>query len=103
MGSESGLSLSEWSQYPNSSLCSGIKEQLNHFQYLNIKAVWISPFYKSPMKDFGYDVEDFRAIDPLFGTMEDFDDLMASMHSMGEHHETNKSLINHGNQLLEQR
>ncbi|XP_036429726.1 neutral and basic amino acid transport protein rBAT isoform X1 [Colossoma macropomum] len=61
----------------------GIKEKLSHFQYLNIKAVWISPFYKSPMKDFGYDVEDFRAVDPLFGTMEDFDDLLASMHSMG--------------------
>uniref|UniRef100_A0A3B1KAR1 Amino acid transporter heavy chain SLC3A1 n=1 Tax=Astyanax mexicanus TaxID=7994 RepID=A0A3B1KAR1_ASTMX len=61
----------------------GIKEKLSHFQYLNIKAVWISPFYKSPMADFGYDVEDFRRVDPLFGTMEDFDNLLASMHSMG--------------------
>ncbi|XP_066535016.1 amino acid transporter heavy chain SLC3A1 [Hoplias malabaricus] len=61
----------------------GIKEKLSHFQYLNIKAIWISPFYKSPMKDFGYDVEDFRDVDPLFGTMADFDDLLASMHSMG--------------------
>ncbi|XP_076830310.1 amino acid transporter heavy chain SLC3A1 [Brachyhypopomus gauderio] len=61
----------------------GIKDKLNYFQYLNIKAVWISPFYKSPMKDFGYDVEDFRDVDPLFGTMEDFDDLLASMHGVG--------------------
>uniref|UniRef100_A0A4W4EU64 Amino acid transporter heavy chain SLC3A1 n=1 Tax=Electrophorus electricus TaxID=8005 RepID=A0A4W4EU64_ELEEL len=61
----------------------GIKDKLSHFQYLNIKAIWISPFYKSPMKDFGYDVEDFRDVDPLFGTMADFDDLLASMHSMG--------------------
>ncbi|TSK42156.1 Neutral and basic amino acid transport protein rBAT [Bagarius yarrelli] len=61
----------------------GIKEKLSHFQYLNIKAIWISPFYKSPMKDFGYDVEDFRDIDPLFGSMADFDDLLSSMHSIG--------------------
>ncbi|XP_016150483.1 neutral and basic amino acid transport protein rBAT [Sinocyclocheilus grahami] len=61
----------------------GIEEKLSHFEYLNIKAVWISPFYKSPMRDFGYDVEDFRQIDPIFGTMEDFDDLLASMHDKG--------------------
>uniref|UniRef100_A0A9J8AWW6 Amino acid transporter heavy chain SLC3A1 n=1 Tax=Cyprinus carpio carpio TaxID=630221 RepID=A0A9J8AWW6_CYPCA len=61
----------------------GIKEKLSHFEYLNIKAVWISPFYKSPMRDFGYDVEDFRQIDPIFGTMEDFDELLASMHDKG--------------------
>ncbi|XP_060896090.1 amino acid transporter heavy chain SLC3A1 isoform X2 [Labrus mixtus] len=61
----------------------GVLEQLDHFQYLNIKSVWISPFYRSPMKDFGYDVEDFRAIDPLFGTMKDFEDLLAEMHNKG--------------------
>ncbi|KAL4641195.1 neutral and basic amino acid transport protein rBAT [Arapaima gigas] len=61
----------------------GIIQKLDHFEYLNIKAIWISPFYKSPMKDFGYDVEDFRDIDPLFGTMQDFDDLLAAMHDRG--------------------
>ncbi|XP_035656989.1 neutral and basic amino acid transport protein rBAT [Oncorhynchus keta] len=61
----------------------GILDKLDHFQYLNIKAIWISPFYKSPMKDFGYDVEDFRDIDPLFGSMQDFDDLLAAMHDKG--------------------
>ncbi|XP_035256392.1 neutral and basic amino acid transport protein rBAT [Anguilla anguilla] len=61
----------------------GIREKLDHFDYLNIKAIWISPFYLSPMKDFGYDVEDFRDIDPLFGTMQDFDGLLNAMHDKG--------------------
>lgn len=74
----------------------GIKEKLSHFQYLNLKAIWISPFYKSPMKDFGYDVEDFRDIDPLFGTMADFDDLLSSMHSMGECQSNRNPLIKIG-------
>uniref|UniRef100_A0A667XQF6 Amino acid transporter heavy chain SLC3A1 n=2 Tax=Myripristis murdjan TaxID=586833 RepID=A0A667XQF6_9TELE len=61
----------------------GLQEQLHHFQYLNIKSVWITPFYRSPMRDFGYDVEDFKAIDPLFGTMHNFEELLAEMHSKG--------------------
>ncbi|XP_017287302.1 neutral and basic amino acid transport protein rBAT [Kryptolebias marmoratus] len=61
----------------------GITEKLDYFQLLNIKSVWISPFYRSPMKDFGYDVEDFRDIDPLFGTMKDFEELLTEMHNKG--------------------
>ncbi|XP_067844877.1 amino acid transporter heavy chain SLC3A1 [Heptranchias perlo] len=61
----------------------GIKEKLDYFVDLNIKAIWISPVYKSPMKDFGYDVEDFEDIDPIFGTMEEFDNLLGAMHNRG--------------------
>jgi alpha-glucosidase len=48
-----------------------------------IKAVWLSPIYKSPMKDFGYDISDFKDIDPIFGTLEDFKSLLATAHDMG--------------------
>uniref|UniRef100_V9KE73 Amino acid transporter heavy chain SLC3A1 n=1 Tax=Callorhinchus milii TaxID=7868 RepID=V9KE73_CALMI len=61
----------------------GIREKLDHFVDLNIKAIWINSVYKSPMKDFGFDVEDYEAIDPVFGTMEDFDDLIEVMHDRG--------------------
>lgn len=53
----------------------GIIEKLDHFVDIGIGGVWLSPIFKSPMKDFGYDVSDFREIDPLFGTMADFETL----------------------------
>lgn len=52
---------------------------------LGVDAVWISPFFKSPMKDFGYDISDYRDIDPIFGTMEDFRRLLAEAHKRGIH------------------
>ena len=61
----------------------GIIERLDHLVELGIDAVWISPFYPSPMKDFGYDVSDYTNIDPLFGTMADFDELLAEVHTRG--------------------
>ncbi|XP_078086663.1 amino acid transporter heavy chain SLC3A1-like [Mustelus asterias] len=61
----------------------GITEKLDYFVDSNIKAIWLSPVYKSPMKDFGYDVEDFEEIDPIFGTMEEFDNLLENVHSRG--------------------
>ncbi|XP_069689396.1 maltase A3-like [Periplaneta americana] len=53
----------------------GITQKLDHLKDLGVGAVWISPIYKSPMEDFGYDISNFREIDPVFGTMDDFDDL----------------------------
>src|SRR5690606_21207212 len=51
----------------------GIADHLHHIASLGVAAVWISPFYTSPMRDFGYDVADYRGVDPIFGTMADFD------------------------------
>jgi alpha-glucosidase len=59
----------------------GIREKLDYFSELGIDAIWISPINTSPMLDFGYDVSDYRGIDPIFGTMADFDMLLADLHS----------------------
>src|SRR5689334_15969033 len=54
----------------------GITSRLAHVADLGADAVWLSPFFTSPMKDFGYDVSDYRGVDPIFGTIEDFDALV---------------------------
>jgi len=61
----------------------GITQRLPYIASLGVDAIWISPFFKSPMKDFGYDVSDYRAIDPMFGTMEDFRTLLDQAHAQG--------------------
>jgi len=61
----------------------GIFETLDHVAALGADAVWISPFFKSPQKDYGYDVEDYFDVDPLFGTLEDADRLIAAAHDRG--------------------
>ena len=61
----------------------GVRRRLGHFQTLGVDGVWISPIFVSPMADFGYDISDYRAIDPLFGTLEDFDALVADAHGRG--------------------
>ncbi|MFW6359117.1 MAG: alpha-glucosidase family protein [Chroococcales cyanobacterium] len=58
----------------------GIIQKLDYIASLNVDAVWVSPFFKSPMKDFGYDISDYRAIEPMFGTMEDFQRLLNEAH-----------------------
>ncbi len=55
----------------------GIIKKLPYIKSLGVDAIWISPFFKSPMNDFGYDISDYRDVDPMFGTMDDFDQLMA--------------------------
>ncbi|MEI4469701.1 alpha-glucosidase [Frigidibacter sp. MR17.24] len=61
----------------------GIAEKLDHVASLGVDAIWISPFVKSPMKDFGYDVADYLAVDPLFGDLQDFRDLLERAHDRG--------------------
>lgn len=61
----------------------GLLARLNHFTMLGVDALWISPVFRSPMADFGYDVSDYTAIDPLFGTLADFDALLAAAHARG--------------------
>lgn len=61
----------------------GITRRLDHIAALGADAIWISPFFKSPMKDFGYDVSDYCDVDPKFGTLADFDALVARAHELG--------------------
>lgn len=61
----------------------GIMSRLDYLQWLGVDAVWISPVYRSPMADFGYDISDYRDIHPLFGTMNDFDRLLTEIHHRG--------------------
>ncbi len=61
----------------------GIVKRLPYIAALGVDAIWISPFFTSPMKDFGYDVSDYRGVDPMFGTLDDFDQLIAAAHALG--------------------
>jgi alpha-glucosidase len=61
----------------------GITEKLDYLKWLGVDVLWLSPIFKSPMVDFGYDVADYTAIDPLFGSLEDFDHLLNEVHQRG--------------------
>jgi alpha-glucosidase len=61
----------------------GVIGKLGYIADLGVDAVWISPFFESPMKDFGYDVSDYRKVDPIFGSLDDFDSLVAKSHELG--------------------
>ena len=61
----------------------GVLDHLDYLEELGVEAIWLSPIYPSPDVDFGYDVADYTAIDPKFGTMEDFDRLVREAHRRG--------------------
>ena len=61
----------------------GIAEHLDHLAELAVEAIWLSPFFPSPMADFGYDVSDYCDVDPVFGTLDDFDRLVEACHARG--------------------
>lgn len=61
----------------------GIGERMDYIASLGVDAVWVSPFFTSPMKDFGYDVSDYTNVDPMFGTLGDFDHLVKIAHDHG--------------------
>jgi alpha-glucosidase len=61
----------------------GVVDRLDYVASLGVDAIWVSPFFTSPMADFGYDIADYRAVDPVFGTLEDFDRLVAKAHGLG--------------------
>lgn len=60
----------------------GIVEKLDYVKSLGVDAIWISPFFKSPMADFGYDVADYRDVDPIFGNLDDFDRVIEKAHEL---------------------
>jgi len=62
----------------------GIESRLDYFLELGVDTLWVSSIYKSTMEDFGYDVIDFRDIDPVFGTLDDFKDLLSAVHEQGK-------------------
>ena len=62
---------------------SGIIHRLPHVAELGVDAIWISPFFTSPQRDFGYDVSDYCDVDPMFGTLDDFDRVIATAHDLG--------------------
>ena len=89
----------------------GCIDGLNHVASLGVDAVWLSPFFKSPMDDFGYDVADYLDVDPLFGSLRDFDELVDKAqrlnlkiiidqvysHTSDQHSWFKKSRVDHGN------
>ncbi|GAB3226945.1 glycoside hydrolase family 13 protein [Glycomyces halotolerans] len=61
----------------------GVRSRIPYLARLGVDAIWLSPFYASPQKDAGYDVSDYRAVDPRFGTLDDFDAMMEAAHGAG--------------------
>jgi len=60
-----------------------VRSKLNYVASLGVQAIWLSPVFKSPMVDFGYDISDFKDVDPLFGSLADMKELIKEMHELG--------------------
>jgi alpha-glucosidase len=67
-----------------SSFATGITSRLDYLSDIGINAIWLSPIYKSPMADFGFDISHYKAIDPTFGSISDFDNLRRQTKDKGE-------------------
>jgi oligo-1,6-glucosidase len=61
----------------------GVLDHLDHLERLGVDVIWLSPVYRSPMNDNGYDISDYQDIDPLFGTLADLDELIKELHQRG--------------------
>ena len=61
----------------------GLRQELGHIASLGCDAIWLNPIFRSPQRDHGYDIADYRDIDPMYGTLEDFDTLLKDAHSRG--------------------
>src|SRR3954470_24268053 len=59
----------------------GLLQRLDYLAWLGVTAVWLPPVYPSPMLDFGYDIADFCAIDPVYGSLQDFDEFVGALHA----------------------
>ena len=59
----------------------GIRRKLDYLQWLGVGAIWLTPVFRSPMRDFGYDIADYREVDPAFGSLDDLDRLLAEAHA----------------------
>lgn len=60
---------------------SGLISRIEYLSWLGIDAIWLTPIYRSPMRDFGYDIADLCSVDPRFGTLDDFDELVSALHA----------------------
>ncbi|KUO54258.1 MAG: alpha-glucosidase [Sphingomonadales bacterium BRH_c3] len=61
----------------------GVLSRMDYLAQLGVDGVWLSPFFESPMRDFGYDISDYRKVDPIFGTLADFDNVLEGAHARG--------------------
>lgn len=80
----SNLSICKYDDFTNELYFLGITSKLEYIKDIGVDAIWLSPMFQSPMYDFGYDIADFYAVHDEYGTMEDFEALMARANELGK-------------------